>query len=78
MSQDLIPIQVGRSQRLTPKVKGTTLQATRALNFTVSSAGFALSAWLCVCVCFEVTFVVPSTVLTNILPVRKHQFARVR
>jgi hypothetical protein len=55
------------------KVKGTTSQATRALNFTVSSAGFALSVWLCVC--FEVTSVVPSTVLTNILPVRKHQFA---
>ena len=66
-------IPAGRSQRLTAKVKGTTSQATRALNFTVSSAGIALSVWLCVC--FEVTSVVPSTVLTNILPVRKHEFA---
>jgi len=51
MSQDLIPIPAGSSQRLTAKVKGTTSQATRALNFTVSSVGFALSVWLCVCVC---------------------------
>jgi len=50
-SQDLIHIPAGRSQRLTPKVKGTTSQATRALNVTVSSASFALSVWLCVCVC---------------------------
>jgi len=75
MSQDLIPIPAGRSQSLTAKVKGTTSPATRALNFTVSSAGFALSVWLCVC--FEVTSDVPSTVLTNILHVRKHQFATV-
>ena len=31
----------------------------------------------CVCVCSEVTSDVPSAVLTNILPVRKHQFATV-
>jgi hypothetical protein len=77
LSQDLIPIPFGRRQRLTAKVKGTKSQATRAMHFTVSSAGFALSVWPCLCVCFEVTSVVPSTVLTNILPVRKHQFATV-
>jgi hypothetical protein len=32
---------------------------------------------VCVCVCFEVTSDAPPTVLTNILPVRKHQFATV-
>ena len=82
MSQDLIPIPAGSSQRLTAKVKGTTSQATRALNFTVSSVGFALSVWLCVCVCVCVCVLKLLPLFHQqcwqiFCPVRKHQFATV-
>jgi hypothetical protein len=75
-SEDLILTPVRRSQRLTSNSKRpqTASHVSTALQRVFNR--LCTVCVPCVC-CAYVASVVPSTVLTNILPVRKHQFTTV-